>query len=285
MVKEVKLRVFSNQASPVNEFATVFLHQVLLSSRAIGVLMTFIRVLMTLVCISLTMNPLRAQTVSSVAPAKAESSTEIDFTALIRETQQTPNAPGYAGLVWWIPTQYWEISAERSGLTEERAKERFAPLKKYTVVMVSAGKIGVGNINWFAENEIRENTTLVDADGNIYRPLDHLSGDAQGLASILKPVFSNILGPMGQNTAMLFFAGTDKMARTIADPLRPGSFSIVISNLIAGKISTFEWKPPLTSLSPPKFCPVGHERLEANWKYCPWHGVKIGDDLADGAAK
>jgi hypothetical protein len=213
-------------------------------------------------------------------PGKSASASEVDFSAFVRELQQSPNEPGYVGLVWWIPTEYWEISAVRSGTSEDKAKQRFAPLRKYTVVAIAVGKIGIGNINWVSEAEIRDSASLRDAEGNAYQPVQKLSGDAEGLAAMLKPLFGNILGTMGQNIQFLFFSATNKMAKPIADPLAPGSFSLVLSKVIEGKDKVFEWKLPLTTLSPPKYCPVGKERVEANWKYCPWHGVKLDEPAA-----
>src|SRR6266481_5104116 len=130
---------------------------------------------------------------------------------------------------------------------------------------------------WFSEADIRENLMLNDSKGNSYPPLQKVSGDAQGLVSILKPVFANILGTMGQNCVILFFSGANRMAEPIADPRAEGSFSVVLKGLIAGKDTTFDWRLPLTTLSPPKYCPAGKERVQANWKYCPWHGVKLDD--------
>jgi|SRR5579872_442899 len=219
---------------------------------------------------------------------KSASASDVDFPAFVRETQQEPNEAGYAGIVWWIPTRFWELSLERSGFSADAAQQRYQPLQKYTVVAVALGKIGLGNINWISEPEIRENVILRDSEGNIYRPVQKLSGDAEGLVSVIKPVFANILGSMGQNVQLLFFAGTNKMAKPIADPMAQGNFSIVISKLLSDKEDVkevFEWKLPLTTLSPPKYCPVGKERVQANWKYCPWHGIKLEEPaLTNGAA-
>jgi hypothetical protein len=226
-----------------------------------------------------------AQAPIQTAPPTPASTHEIDFPGLVRELQQSPNEPGYVGMVWWIPTEYWEFSAERSGSSEEKAKETFAPLRKYTVVAVAVGKIGIGNINWVSEPEIRDSVSLRDSDGNSYPPLQKLSGDAEGLATMMKPIFGNIAGSMGQNIQLLFFSATNKMAKPIADPLSPGSFSVVVSKLIEGKEKVFEWKLPLTALSPPKYCPVGKERVQANWKYCPWHGVKLDEPPSNPPAK
>jgi hypothetical protein len=217
------------------------------------------------------------------APAAQVSSTttatsqDIDFSAFTRETQQMVSQAGYVGLIWWIPAQYFELSAERNGMSPDKAQERFGGLKKYTIVAVAVGKIGVGNVNWFSEPEIRDNIRLRDAEGNSYSPQQELAGDAKGLASIFRPASMNITGSMGQNTQLFFFPAANKMAKPIADPLVPGSFSVVITKLIAGTDQVLEWKLPLTALTPPKYCPVGKERVQANWKYCPWHGVRLDE--------
>ncbi|MFL6302518.1 MAG: hypothetical protein ACJ72H_03170 [Candidatus Sulfotelmatobacter sp.] len=208
---------------------------------------------------------------------------DFDFASFLKETQQSANEAGYAGLVWWIPTEYWEISSERSGVPEEKATQRYAPLRKYTVVAVAVGKIGIGNINWVSESDIRDNVRLRDADGNTYPPVQKLSGDAEGLVAVLKAVFGNTLGAMGQNIQLLFFSASNKMAKPIADPTSTGEFSVIVSKIIEGKDKKFEWKLPLTSLSPPKYCPVGKERLQANWKYCPWHGVRLDEPVGTAA--
>jgi hypothetical protein len=216
-------------------------------------------------------------------PPQSAAPQDVDFTAFVKETQQSPNQPGYVGIVWWIPTEYWVISAERGGMSEERAQQRYLPLKKYTVVAVAIGKIGIGTVNWLPETQIRDNVLLRDSLGNSYPAVQKLDGDAEGLAGILKPVFANILGKMGENILLLFFPASNKMAKSIADPLAEGNFSIVISKAVYGKEDILEWKLPLTTLSPPKYCPLGKERVQANWKYCPWHGVKLGESAVSTA--
>ena len=214
------------------------------------------------------------------AQSGSHSDADVDFRAFVREIQQTTREPGYLGILMWTPVEFWEKSAERAGTSAEKAQERYGPLRKYTVVLVGIGKVGIGNIIWMSEPEIRSSLKLRDSAGNDYEPVQKVSGDAEGLASIIKPVLANILGTMGQNLQIYFFPGTDKMAKPIADPLAQGSFSVVISNILGSKESLYEWKLPLTSLSPPRYCPVGKERVEANWKYCPWHGVKLDEPVA-----
>jgi len=216
-------------------------------------------------------HPLLAQ--QAAAPAASE--TKLD--AIIKETQLTIGGKDTTGFVWWLPAEFWEQSTIEQGSTPEQARNSFAALRDYTMVIIAVGKVGIGNINWRSENEIRSGTSLRDSDGQSYSPLREISGDAQGIASIVRPVLTNILGPMGQNLQILFFPAKTKMGKSIADPTRASSFSVVLTSLTAQKESEFSWRLPLTSLSPPKFCPAGKERVEASWRFCPWHGVPLDE--------
>jgi hypothetical protein len=92
------------------------------------------------------------------------------------------------------------LRLHRLGMTDNYIFEqhaKYSALSKYTVIQVAVGKIGIGNINWISEPELRENLKLRDAAGNYYEPVQELSGDAKGLVSILKPVMANMLGKMG----------------------------------------------------------------------------------------
>jgi hypothetical protein len=198
---------------------------------------------------------------------------------MIKETQKQVGGKKLAGIVWWVPAEFWEESALQNGSSPQKARETFGSLREYTMVIVLAGKIGIGNINWFSESDLRSGTSLRDADGQVYKPLSDISSDAVGVTSIIKPVMANILGPAGQNLRFLFFPSKTASGKLIADPTREGRFVISIENLPGTEPMTFEWLLPLTSLTPPKFCPVGKERVEANWKYCPWHGVKLPDNI------
>jgi len=217
---------------------------------------------------------------TAVAQSASHTDTNVDYAALVKELGQSTREPGYAGFLMWMPAEFWQKAMERAGISAEKAQEKMAPLRKYTMIVAGVGKLGIGNINWISEPEVRSNLKLRDAAGNDYESIQEVSGDAKGLASVFKPMLANMLGTMGQNMEIYFFPGTDKMARPIADPLAPGSFSLVITNILGPKESVYDWKLQLTSLSPPRYCPVGKERMEANWKYCPWHGVKLDEPVS-----
>jgi hypothetical protein len=212
------------------------------------------------------------------AAQSSPSETSIDTNAMTKETQQMDQHNNKMGLFWWIPVEFWEQSAIESGGNLEEIRKQFAPLREYTMFVVGVGNLKVGTITWLPEAEIRSSVVLRDQSGNTYKPVDKVSAEAQAISDILKPVFKNILGPMAEGLNVVYFPTKDSAGNEFANPRRRTEFSLLVANLMGPATSTYTWRLPLTSLLPPKFCPVGKEKVDANWKYCPWHGNKLDTD-------
>jgi hypothetical protein len=210
------------------------------------------------------------------APA-ASSDFQPAVNEILADTQQRVAGDDATGIVWWLPVEFWEAAARAKGATG--AEDTFKALRNYTMMVVAVGNVsGFGNIHWFSEDEIRQNILLQDAAGATYAPLKsaEISGDALGMAAVMRPIFVNALGKMGENFVILFFPAKDKAGKPIAAAKEHGSFSVVMRKL-AGPENSWTWNLPLNSLMPPKYCPVGKERVQSNWNFCPWHGVPLTD--------
>src|SRR5271166_5818341 len=85
---------------------------------------------------------------TAAAQLASHSGADVDFGAVVRETQQTTREPGYAGIIWWTPVEFWEKAAERGGMSAEKAHELYKSLRSYTMIVTGVGKVGMGNINW-----------------------------------------------------------------------------------------------------------------------------------------
>ncbi len=192
---------------------------------------------------------------------------------LIPETQQTIRGRQLAGIVWWIPVEFW------ANVGEKIPDDLLKPLRDYTMVAVAAGHTAPFGISFVRSEELVPNLVLRDSDKTEYKALAKASPEAETLVAMMKPMMKNLLGQMGENLNFVFFPSRDSKGRALADPSSQREFSIVIKNVL-GADQVFTWKLPLTSLSPPVYCPVGKERLNANWKYCSWHGVAVDSSKA-----
>ncbi|HEY9002625.1 MAG TPA: hypothetical protein VIM89_14805 [Mucilaginibacter sp.] len=83
----------------------------------------------------------------------------------------------------------------------------------------------------------------------------------------MKPMIANMMGKMGQNFRFFVFPAFDKNKVLIADPRKPGTLTIGLTN------DAFKFKLPLESILKPKKCPIDGETMSGSWMYCPWHGV------------
>jgi hypothetical protein len=197
----------------------------------------------------------------------------VDINALTQETQKMSQKADEITLVWWIPEEYWQVSFARDpNMTVAQAEEFIKVLRPYTVIVVVDGKIGAfGGITYKSEATIRAGIELKDSKGTRYRPLseDKIDANTKNFLSMMRPVFANILGPMGQNMHFFLFPSKNKEGQKIADAKKEGTFSVKVGE------REFRWRLPLGSLLPPKICPICRERLSGAYKFCPWDGTKL----------
>ena len=205
---------------------------------------------------------------------------EFDAEGLIRETQQVDMRPHKIGIFWWVPAEYWDLALRQEGYDRERIRETFQPFKRYNLFIIATGDMGIGNISWSKEAEVKKGLVLRDQRGNTYKPLEEIPDDLRPIIEVMKPVFKNMMGNFGEGLQFIVFPMKDAAGNVFADPHKSSEIFLDVSESMGATSTTYAWRFPLTSLSPPKYCPVGKEKVEANWKYCPWHGNKLQEDAA-----
>lgn len=219
-----------------------------------------------------------AKTMSPAASANIKAPA-LDPQALVKETEQVDMQRHKIGVFWWIPYEFWETVGHHQGVDSELVTKAFQPFKNYNVFIIAVGTLGVGQATWTDESEIKKNIVLRDQRGNSYKPIQEAPEDIRPLMEQMHPVFKNIMGNFGEGMQFVVFPLKDAAGNVFADARKNSEMFLDVSGLMGVPTSTYTWKFPLTSLSPPKYCPVGKERVEANWKYCPWHGNKLDDSV------
>ena len=198
---------------------------------------------------------------------------KVDVNALVQETQKIAQQADQMTLVWWIPEEFWRVSSGRDPtVTEAQTENLIEVLRPYTLIIVVDGKVGpFGGITYKPESEIRASIQIKDRQGTYYHPLseDKINADTKNFLSIMKPIFVNMLGPMGQNMCFFLFPAESADGRRIAEAKKDGAFSVKLGE------REFRWRLPLGSLLAPKMCPKCKEKCSGAWNFCPWCGTRL----------
>lgn len=199
----------------------------------------------------------------------------IDFRALIRETQKGSSNPSRMTLIWWVPEDYWRASfMARGDYNEATAEEFYRALRPYTMVLVMDGRHSEnGQVVYRPDTEVRSELMLRGMDGVDYRPIrpEQISEEAKTLIELMRPVFTNLLGPLGQNIRIYYFPARNKEGKPLTDPRASGLFSVFLGN------REYRWRLPLSTVMPARKCPTCAEALSGAFKFCPYDGAKLSE--------
>lgn len=193
---------------------------------------------------------------------------------LIRDTQKQVDDPRRLTLAWWLPEEFWRVSAQQNGAAGPQMEEMIKLLQPYLVMAVVDGKVGpMGGVEFRPSAEVRAAVKLRDSGGKTYAPLpeDELGGDVKNLVTVLRSLFANMLGSMGAGIEIFFFPAKSAQGALIASATKEGAFSVLLGS------EALTWRLPLASLMPQKVCPEDGEKMSGAWKFCPWHGKALVD--------
>ena len=208
---------------------------------------------------------------------------EMDLQSLMKETEHIDMRRHRMGIFWWVPPDYWELSLRQQGYDRDRMGTIFDPFKKYNLFIVAIGDVRPGDVTWREEADVKKSLILRDQHGNTYKALEETPAEMASVVELMKPVFKRMMGNFGGGLQFIFFPLKDSAGNVFADPYKSSELFLDVPDFVETGPVTYTWRFPLTALSPAKFCPVGKEKVEAHWKYCPWHGNKLMDDAGQAA--
>jgi len=198
---------------------------------------------------------------------------QVDINALVQETQKMSQDADEMTLIWWIPEEFWQVSFEQDpGVSAAEVEEFMKLLRPFVLVVAVDGRIGsFGGITYKSESSIRGNIRLIDSGGGLHRPLndENIDADTKNFLAMIKPVFVNMLGQMGENMHFILFPAKDNNGQRIAVAKSKSSFAVRLS----GK--DFTWDLPLDSLVPAQICPKCQHKCSGSWNFCPMCGTAL----------
>ncbi|CAL2103815.1 conserved exported protein of unknown function [Tenacibaculum sp. 190130A14a] len=201
--------------------------------------------------------------------AQKKTFSEISMEKLIEETQFSSDSDDYMELIWWIPTEYWQVAFSQDTSVSDSERNMIVDMMNdYVLVVFIKGKIGVFGGVTFEDKEVLREKVRVFYNGNMLKKLDQdeVPADLQNMIGLMKPVMKNMIGPLGENMEFVIFKNDKKNA---IDAYKEGSLSFEL----------FDFKPelelPLGSLLLEKKCEEDDKLYNGKWAYCPFHGKEL----------
>ncbi|MCH9660463.1 MAG: hypothetical protein K0U54_06085 [Bacteroidetes bacterium] len=197
---------------------------------------------------------------------------QVSIDALLTETQFSSDAPDDLEMVWWLPQVFWEVSFAQDETTTaadiQALKDMFADYELFAVVK---GKIGYfGGITYTPLEEIQEILKITyNGQELAMTDMKDIPSDLINFLTIVQPMMSNMLGPMGENMHFIFMENNPTQAVLPINPIGNSPLEI--------ELGTFKTGPdlPLGSLLEEKLCPKDQKMLSGKWTYCPFHGTEL----------
>lgn len=197
---------------------------------------------------------------------------------LMPDIQKLGRTPGALSMVWWLPPEFWTVSAASDpAMTDEVALELADLFRKHVFIgVVDAEMSPLGIPEYRPPDVTRERLRLVDGNGTVYEPLTAAEIDpkASAFLQMFQPVLSSTIGKVGENMRFFAFPSQDAAGRMIASATEPGTFTVILGD------EEYRWRLPLDSLVPRKECPTDGEELKASWNFCPIHGDRLSPNVA-----
>jgi hypothetical protein len=210
---------------------------------------------------------------AALAPlgARADSSTTI-----VRESvREIDGGGGRVATFWWLPQEYWEQVAKELAIpAEDQAKVRTA-FRDYLLVGAFEFTLSTDKQPVLAGiAEISKRATFY-RDGEKLEVLREVNPELARLAPSLVYLLRASLAGLGEGLRLLPLSNVDAKGKPILSGSTPGELRLEYRFDEKGPAHEVFWRAPLTSVVGANKCPTGGESLEANFSYCPWHGVKV----------
>jgi len=187
----------------------------------------------------------------------------------------------HLAVIWLVPIEHWEISFESDQSMSESEKQEFLnTLDPYFLIAICQADISTfGAFKFYTKKQVEKNLNVVlykDSDDSLSLfPTDDVSEDVSVLLAMLRPMFAQAAGNLGENFHFFVFKNYDRNSNPILDPYLISNLNISIKTKKDEFLdSIIEF--PLNSLYVPRMCPNG-KPAHVSWKYCPWTGSELNE--------
>jgi len=200
-----------------------------------------------------------------------------DSSDIVNETAR--NLEGGNGRVasfWWLPQEYWERAAKELEIPAEEQEKVRTLFRDYVLVGALDTRLAASDKKpeFATIGEIAKRSTFL-RNGEEVEVLRDVNPELVRLVPSLVYLLRASLSGLGEGLRLLPLPNLDAKGNPILTGDKRGELKLVYRFDDSATPQEVIWRAPLTAVAGAKKCPKGGEKLEANWDYCPWHGVKV----------
>lgn len=213
--------------------------------------------------------PVQAASENVLPPA------QVKFGDLIRDLQRIDSPGNQLEMVWWMPPQYLEASfaqSQNASIDAKTARQFIDLFTRYTVVAAVRGEVGgLGMDSYASEEELRSKLKILDSAGQSYTPVpaDKLDPKMSLIISILRPMFKQMIGELGNNLQIFVFPGKRPDGGPVADALGNGQFLVQLGD------NQHRFRLPVASLLKPRVDPASGDSFPGSYNFNPYTGSAL----------
>ena len=204
--------------------------------------------------------------------------TDVDLNALTVEGQVMTGGANDLALVWWIPSEFWEVSMRQDAMVPEAQVEQvMGILENHSVLAVVQADVSpFGSFEFMGKDQImaglKVEVVRANGDAETISHTEPADPDLRIMLDQMRPILAQAMGSMGQNFYFFPLPGVAENGDRLVSPYERAVIRVGLMN--DGVPATAEIELPMDSLFVPRHCPNG-KPAHVSWNHCPWSGKKL----------
>jgi hypothetical protein len=198
----------------------------------------------------------------------SHSALALNTDALMKDLNQQKMVDSNIKLAFWLPPEYF-IASIPGGAAPAQQKKIQAMLDGWVLMLAADAEMGaMGGITSRGRAQVMASTRLKIDGGTELSPVpdSELRGDVKNLFDMFRPLFKNMLGPMGEAVEPLAFKVSKKDVQSNELATSQGRMTLRLNG------ESFTWRLPLGSLLPPAVDTETGDEFPGDYRFSPYSG-------------
>ncbi len=195
--------------------------------------------------------------------------------ALTQELSRSQQQGKRVVSIWWLPVEYWLAAAQELKKTAEDIDSVRKLFRNYLIIAVLDARLRTDRKLEPATHAEIGPRLAIRRNGEPVEILHDVDPRVARRVGELSYLLNSSLSVLGVGLRIFFLPNIDDQGRPLLHGASTGQLTIDYVQGDEEDAVEYVWHAPLTSLAGPRTCPESGESLEAHFRFCPWHGVKL----------